>query len=77
RNRSLGERLGRGETLQEILSSMEAVAEGVNTTRSVYNLAEQRGLEMPITTEIYRVLFEGKSPEYATQTLMTRPPREE
>ncbi|MEQ8856014.1 NAD(P)H-dependent glycerol-3-phosphate dehydrogenase [Gimesia sp.] len=77
RNRSLGERLGRGETLQEILSSMEAVAEGVNTTRSVYNLAEQRGLEMPITTEIYRVLFEGKSPEDATQTLMTRPPREE
>lgn len=77
RNRSLGERLGRGETLQQILGSMHAVAEGVNTTRSVYHLAEEKGLEMPITTEIFRVLFEGKSPEDATHTLMTRPPREE
>lgn len=77
RNRSLGERLGRGETLQQILASMDAVAEGVNTTRSVYNLADDKGLEMPITTEIFRVLFEGKSPEDATHTLMTRPPREE
>lgn len=77
RNRKVGERLGQGETLQQILSSMEAVAEGVNTTRSVYNLADEKGLEMPITTEIFRVLFEGKSPEDATHTLMTRPPREE
>lgn len=77
RNRSLGERLGKGETLQQILSSMDAVAEGVNTTRSVYDLAEEKGLDMPITTEIYRVLFEGKSPEDATHTLMTRPQREE
>lgn len=77
RNRKLGEQLGQGETLEEILSSMEAVAEGVNTTRSVYDLAEEKGLDMPITTEIYRVLFENKSPEDATQTLMTRPQREE
>ncbi|QDT80695.1 Glycerol-3-phosphate dehydrogenase [NAD(P)+] [Gimesia maris] len=77
RNRSLGERLGLGETREEIISSMDAVAEGVNTTRSVYDLAEAKGLDMPITTEIFRVLFEGKSPEAATQTLMTRPQREE
>ena len=77
RNRSLGERLGLGETREEITSSMDAVAEGVNTTRSVYDLAEAKGLDMPITTEIFRVLFEGKSPEAATQTLMTRPQREE
>lgn len=77
RNRKLGERLGQGETLEQILSTMDAVAEGVNTTRSVYDLAEAKGLEMPITTEIFRVLFEGKSPEDATDTLMTRPQREE
>jgi len=77
RNRKLGERLGQGETLEQILSTMDAVAEGVNTTRSVYNLAEEKGLDMPITTEIYRVLFEDKSPAEATQTLMTRPQREE
>tara|TARA_R110002111_G_scaffold247140_4_gene310144 strand:- start:40731 stop:41744 length:1014 start_codon:yes stop_codon:yes gene_type:complete len=77
RNRKLGERLGQGETLEQILSTMDAVAEGVNTTRSVYDLAENKGLDMPITTEIFRVLFEGKSPEDATQTLMTRPQREE
>tara|TARA_R110002095_G_scaffold152237_2_gene132015 strand:+ start:39352 stop:40365 length:1014 start_codon:yes stop_codon:yes gene_type:complete len=77
RNRKLGERLGQGESLKQILSSMDAVAEGVNTTRSVYDLADEKGLDMPITTEIYRVLFEGKSPDDATQTLMTRPQREE
>ena len=77
RNRKLGEQLGQGESLEQILSKMDAVAEGVNTTRSVYDLAEDKGLEMPITTEIYRVLFEGKSPDDATQTLMTRPQREE
>lgn len=77
RNRKLGEQLGQGESLEQILSKMDAVAEGVNTTRSVYDLAEDKGLDMPITTEIYRVLFEGKSPNDATQTLMTRPQREE
>src|SRR5690606_8955528 len=65
RNRWVGERLGRGESLNEILASMDAVAEGVTTTRSVYELAETKGIEMPITAEVYAVLFEGKSPEKA------------
>lgn len=77
RNRRVGERLGRGETLAEILASMSAVAEGVATTRSVYEIAEQEGLEMPITTEVYRVLFENKPALAATQSLMLRPPRSE
>ena len=77
RNRAVGERLGRGESLQEILDSMDAVAEGVTTTRSVYDLAEQKGIDLPITTEIYNVLFEGKSPENATNSLMQRPLRGE
>jgi glycerol-3-phosphate dehydrogenase (NAD(P)+) len=73
----VGERLGRGETLPQIRESMDAVAEGVNTTRSVHELAEQRGIEMPITAEVYQVLFEGKSAVEATASLMLRPPRDE
>lgn len=77
RNRKVGERLGGGETLSQVLESMDAVAEGVWTTRSVHELAEQRGIEMPITAEVFRVLFEDKSPEEATNSLMLRPPRGE
>ncbi len=77
RNRKVGELLGQGKSLDEILSSMEAVAEGVSTARSVYDLAEQTGIDMPITTEVFQVMFEGKSPAEATDSLMLRPPREE
>ena len=77
RNRMVGERLGRGDSLDEILAGMESVAEGVTTARSVYGLAEQKGIEMPVTTEVYQVLFEGKSPAAATDSLMQRPPKGE
>ena len=77
RNRAVGIRLGKGETLDQILTSMASVAEGVTTTKSVYDLARQKQIDMPITKEIYRVLFEGKSPFAATDTLMGRPPKEE
>lgn len=77
RNRLVGERLGKGETLAQILASMDAVAEGVTTARSVNDLAERRGIEMPISSEVFRVLFEGKGPAEATSSLMMRPPRGE
>ncbi len=77
RNRKVGERLGAGETLEQILESMDAVAEGVWTTRSVHELAEQRGIEMPITAEVFSVLFEDKRAAEATDSLMMRPPRDE
>jgi glycerol-3-phosphate dehydrogenase (NAD(P)+) len=77
RNRMVGERLGKGESLDDILESMDAVAEGVTTTKSVFELAEQKGIELPITREVYCVLFEQKSPEEATNALMLRPPRGE
>jgi glycerol-3-phosphate dehydrogenase (NAD(P)+) len=77
RNRGLGERLGRGETLDEITDSLPTIAEGVNTTISVVGMAAEHGIEMPITQEVYEVLFEGKSPAEATTSLMLRPPREE
>ena len=77
RNRRVGERLGQGATLAQVLSEIHGVAEGVATCKSVHGLAQQRGIEMPIITEVYRVLFEGKSAEAATNSLMLRPPRAE
>jgi glycerol-3-phosphate dehydrogenase (NAD(P)+) len=72
RNRSLGVALGRGKKLQEILSETREVAEGVKTSKSAKELAERHGIEMPITSEMYRVLYEGVSPRDALQRLMTR-----
>jgi len=77
RNRHVGELLGQGKTLDEILSHMEAVAEGVTTVRSVYDVMENWGIELPICQEVYRVIYEGKSPHEATDSLMSRPPGEE
>ncbi|MFV0445541.1 MAG: NAD(P)H-dependent glycerol-3-phosphate dehydrogenase [Planctomycetaceae bacterium] len=77
RNRHVGQRLGQGEHLDDILRSMDSVAEGVNTTRSVHGLADRRGIEMPITAAVHAVLFDNKSPLEATTELMDRPPREE
>jgi glycerol-3-phosphate dehydrogenase (NAD(P)+) len=73
RNRQVGVRLGRGESLAEILATMTAVAEGVATTRSVYDIAVQAGIDLPITSEIYQVLFHEKPPGEATAALMLRP----
>jgi glycerol-3-phosphate dehydrogenase (NAD(P)+) len=77
RNRHVGERLARGERLPEILASMRMVAEGVYTTRSVHERASQLGIEMPITTEVYQVLYAGKDPKAAVNDLMTREPKSE
>ena len=72
RNRTVGERIGRGETLDEILESTTSVAEGVSTTKAVVKLAEEKGIDMPITTALHAVLFAGVSIEEAIGTLMTR-----
>ena len=77
RNRHVGERLARGERMDAILANMKMVAEGVYTTRSVYEKANQMGIDMPITTEVYRVLYEGKDPAQAVRDLMLRQPRSE
>lgn len=77
RNRMVGERLGRGESLRDILSGMSMVAEGVATTRSVYERARERDIDMPIATEVYRVLYEEKSARAAVTDLMQREPRGE
>jgi glycerol-3-phosphate dehydrogenase (NAD(P)+) len=77
RNRYVGERLARGEKLPAILSSMSMVAEGVYTTRSVHDKAARMGIDMPITAEIYRVLYEDKDPLAAVNDLMLREPTHE
>ncbi|MCA9319475.1 MAG: NAD(P)-dependent glycerol-3-phosphate dehydrogenase [Planctomycetes bacterium] len=77
RNRAVGERIGRGEKLDEILASTPKVAEGVPTTRSAHDLAKKLGIEMPITTEVYRVLFKNKDPRRAVTELMTRQGKDE
>ena len=72
RNRQVGDRIGRGEELDDILSDMDMVAEGVATTRSMHDLSKKENVEMPICEQIYRVLFEGVPPKDAILQLMGR-----
>lgn len=77
RNRRAGEQLGRGKPLADVLAGIQGVVEGVTTCRSVHELAISRGIELPIIGEVYRVLFEGRSPREASQSLMSRPMKAE
>lgn len=77
RNRSVGLQIARGKALDEITAETEMVAEGVHTTRAVVDLADTLRIDMPITREVFRVLFEKKDPQQAVIDLMTRDPREE
>jgi glycerol-3-phosphate dehydrogenase (NAD(P)+) len=77
RNRWLGEEIGKGKKLQNILKETDMVVEGVATARSAYDLSKKYKIEMPITTEIYRVLYENKDPKRAVHDLMTRSPKTE
>jgi glycerol-3-phosphate dehydrogenase (NAD(P)+) len=77
RNRFVGQELGRGRPLVAIVGGMKEVAEGVKTTRAVKQLAARLNVEMPITNEVYAVLYEGKAARDAAGELMTRPLRGE
>lgn len=77
RNRAVGEKLGRGQSIAQITSEMEMVAEGVKTTIAVKRLMEKHQVEMPICSEIYSVLYEEKKPELALRDLMTRKLKDE
>ena len=72
RNRSVGERLGRGEKIDGILASMKQVAEGVWTCALARDLAREQGIEVPITEEVFAVLHEAKNPLEAVGDLMMR-----
>jgi len=77
RNRTVGLELGRGRTLEEVLSGMRMVAEGVETTRATRALGQKLGVELPITEQMYRMLFEGQEPRAAVRELMERTLRQE
>jgi len=77
RNRFVGVELGKGRALEEILSSMGEVAEGVKTAHSAHMLARREGVDMPITAEVYAMLYEGKAPRLVLRDLMGRDPRHE
>jgi glycerol-3-phosphate dehydrogenase (NAD(P)+) len=72
RNRWVGEEIGKGRALAEILASTAKVAEGVYTAKSIYPRAQKLGLDMPLSTEVYRMLYEGKPPPRAVEDLMAR-----
>jgi glycerol-3-phosphate dehydrogenase (NAD(P)+) len=77
RNRFVGQELGKGRALSDILAEMREVAEGVKTSKAVKQLSDRVGIEMPVTNEVHSVLYEGKSPAEAARELMSRPLREE
>lgn len=77
RNRTVGLRLGRGELLPAILSSMTMVAEGIKTTKAAYQLASREGIEMPLVSKIYSILYEDSNPRSAVKELMNRDLRAE
>jgi glycerol-3-phosphate dehydrogenase (NAD(P)+) len=72
RNHTVGKRIGQGEKLNDILSGMNMVAEGIKTSESVYNFSRSMGVDMPICHEIYHVLYDDVSPKDALFRLMTR-----
>jgi glycerol-3-phosphate dehydrogenase (NAD(P)+) len=72
RNRTVGEQIGKGRPLKDILAKMDSVAEGVPTTQSVMELSRRHGVEMPITQSVYSVLFEGCDVIGALSGLMSR-----
>jgi glycerol-3-phosphate dehydrogenase (NAD(P)+) len=73
RNRTAGEKIGRGMSTAAVIESTPSVIEGIPTTKSVLRLAKQRGVELPIVAAVGSVLFDGRSPEDAIRSLMTRP----
>ncbi len=77
RNRFVGEQIGKGKTYKNIHSHMQMVAEGVPTAKSAYALALKNKVEMPITQEVFLVLYKNKSPLKAVKDLMTRRKKEE
>ena len=77
RNRTVGYRLGQGESLESILADMTAVAEGIKTASAVHELARRHRVEMPIAEQVYAIVEEGRTPAEALQALMLRDPKPE
>lgn len=72
RNRTVGYKLGQGARLDDILAEMKMVAEGVNTAKAAHGLSKKHAVVMPITEQVYSLLYDGKSPKRVVRELMTR-----
>lgn len=77
RNRRVGLGLGRGQPLAQVLNALGQEAEGVATAKELYQLARRLGVDMPITEQVYRVLYERRLPQQAVEALLQREPRRE
>ncbi len=77
RNRYVGEEIGKGRKLEEILDGMSMIAEGVHTSHTVFQMSQKYDVVMPLTEQIYKVLFNGKNPKKALTELMNRDPVKE
>jgi glycerol-3-phosphate dehydrogenase (NAD(P)+) len=77
RNRQVGLKLGQGQKIEEIVTAMKMVAEGVKTTRSAYNLARKMAVDMPILEQVYRVIYQDMDCGEAVKTLLARSLKEE
>jgi glycerol-3-phosphate dehydrogenase (NAD(P)+) len=77
RNRSFGERIGRGATVEQLLAASPSAVEGYPTTRSAYELAQKRGVACPIIAQVHAMLYEGKDPRRAVSDLLDRDPKPE
>ncbi len=77
RNRAVGERIGKGESIDDILKSMKQVAEGVHNCASALSLAQSVNVEVPITEQVYAIIHEDKNPLEAVESLLSRELREE
>jgi len=77
RNRQVGIGLGRGKSLDQVLAEMDEVAEGVKTTAAAHEMATSSGVPMPITDEVYQILYEGKDPRSSVLDLMGRDLKDE
>ncbi len=72
RNRTFGERIAKGESLEKILKTTEGVIEGVTTSEAVYQLSKKHKVDMPFVERVYQVIYENKNPKEATRELMQR-----
>ncbi len=77
RNRQVGIKIAKGEKLEDIIKSTKMVAEGITTTKALYMLAKQKDVEVPITEQVYLVLYKGKDPKKAAKDLLSRTLKEE
>ena len=77
RNRTVGQELGKGRSIKEILATMDAVAEGVVTVKAVHPLARKLKIEMPITRAVYEMIYQNKPAQKAVADLMMRTLKQE